>query len=299
MRRKIITFLIWLFFAAVVILIGWLQYRAYHRDFSTVTPHEHDYTLSMPDRAVIYDLNEISLSELAAIPGVSKSHAAAILAKRDALGRFSDVAELDTIDGLPPSLLETLHSFLYVLPPETTAATPEPVTFPLNLNEADASALCQIPGIGEKTAAAILALRERYGRFTNRSQLLEVSGIGEKTLAEIMNYVYIPDETEPTEPPAEAPTTPASPQSVPPVETLPPEIPIMDLNTVTLETLMLLPGCTESIARQILELRDNIHYYSNPLEINYIEDITPSMYGTWEPYLFACPPTTETTPASE
>ncbi len=302
MSKKAITIFVFLLFAAFVGVICILQYHQYHSSFQDVSIREHEYVLSMPDHAEIYDLNEISLSKLAAIPGVNKAHASAILAKREELGRFTDITQLAEIEVLPPSLLDTLYSFLYVLPEETTAPTTAPVSFPLDLNTADAHALMQIPGIGEKTAAAILAYRKEHNGFTSRMQLLEISGIGEATLSTIMDYAYIPEEIPWEEPTSEtSPSTePATEPSVIVTESEPPVIPVMDLNTVTLETLMLLPGCTESIAQQILELRDNIHYYSNPLEILYVEDITPELYGAWKQYLIAVKPEEfETSPASE
>lgn len=48
----------------------------------------------------------------------------------------------------------------------------------VNLNTAGAAELNQLPGVGEKTAQAIIAHREAIGGFKNIEQLLEVKGIG-------------------------------------------------------------------------------------------------------------------------
>lgn len=48
----------------------------------------------------------------------------------------------------------------------------------ISLNSADASELTTLKGIGEATAAAIIAYREEHGGFREIDELLEVSGIG-------------------------------------------------------------------------------------------------------------------------
>jgi len=61
----------------------------------------------------------------------------------------------------------------------------------VNLNTATAAELDTLPGIGPVTAAAILAWRDRNGRFTAVTQLQEVDGIGPKTFAQIEPYVTV------------------------------------------------------------------------------------------------------------
>ena len=56
----------------------------------------------------------------------------------------------------------------------------------LNLNSASADQLTQLPGIGPKTAAAIVDKRNQLGgKFNSLDQLLDVKGIGQKKLAKI------------------------------------------------------------------------------------------------------------------
>ena len=63
------------------------------------------------------------------------------------------------------------------------------------------------------------------------------------------------------------------------------EIPIINLNTATLEELMLLPNCDAELAENILALRDGIVVFRNVLELLYTEGITDELYISWEPYL--------------
>ncbi len=58
----------------------------------------------------------------------------------------------------------------------------------VNLNQADATVLQYIPGIGAARAADIVSLREQNGGFKHYEELLDVSGIGEKILDSIKQY---------------------------------------------------------------------------------------------------------------
>ena len=66
-------------------------------------------------------------------------------------------------------------------PPPTARgrATPEDPVF---LNQATLEDLERLPGVGPKRAAAILAQRQRVGRFQRIEELLRVKGIGRATL---------------------------------------------------------------------------------------------------------------------
>lgn len=81
-----------------------------------------------------------------------------------------------------------------------TPATPTPPAAPhgqasaddpVVLNAADASDLRRLPGIGEKRASAILALRMRLGRFHAIEDLLKVKGIGRATLKRLRPLIRL------------------------------------------------------------------------------------------------------------
>jgi competence protein ComEA len=55
----------------------------------------------------------------------------------------------------------------------------------VNINTASAAQLQKVKGIGEKTAAAIVADRKEHGAFKSVSDLTSVKGIGKKKLAKI------------------------------------------------------------------------------------------------------------------
>jgi competence protein ComEA len=62
----------------------------------------------------------------------------------------------------------------------------------VNLNTASASELDQIPGIGNKTATAIVDKRTQLGgKFNSVDQLLDVKGIGAKKLEKIKPFLTL------------------------------------------------------------------------------------------------------------
>jgi competence protein ComEA len=68
------------------------------------------------------------------------------------------------------------------------SATPDDPVF---LNAAAADDLRRLPGIGQKRADAILALRARLGRFHAIEDLLKVKGIGRATLKRLRPLVRL------------------------------------------------------------------------------------------------------------
>lgn len=61
----------------------------------------------------------------------------------------------------------------------------------ININSATKQELIQLPGIGEKTAEAIIQFREKNGKFRKLQDLKKVKGIGDKKFENIIKYIYI------------------------------------------------------------------------------------------------------------
>jgi len=59
----------------------------------------------------------------------------------------------------------------------------------IDINAANAETLCLIPGIGPKTAEAIIKQRNSVGQFKSVDDLLAVKGIGEKSLLKMKPYL--------------------------------------------------------------------------------------------------------------
>lgn len=61
----------------------------------------------------------------------------------------------------------------------------------LDLNLVDRKELCSLPGIGDKLAERICALRAERGRFGSIEELREVEGIGEAKFKRVKEFFYL------------------------------------------------------------------------------------------------------------
>ncbi|HEX5142388.1 MAG TPA: ComEA family DNA-binding protein [Mycobacterium sp.] len=68
---------------------------------------------------------------------------------------------------------------------------PRPAATPLDLNAATAEQLDALPGVGPVTAAAIVAWRDKNGRFRSVDQLGDVDGIGPARLEKLRDLVRV------------------------------------------------------------------------------------------------------------
>lgn len=80
----------------------------------------------------------------------------------------------------------------------TTAATAaaetvpeETVSFPVNINTADADTLTALPGIGQVLAERIVAYRQQNGSFRAVEEIMKVEGIGEKKAEAILELITV------------------------------------------------------------------------------------------------------------
>jgi competence protein ComEA len=132
------------------------------------------------------------------------------LKTREALARepppqAASAAPVSSAGAAPPPVAATSPTETAEPPPAAIAhsarATPED---PVYVNEADATELRRLPGIGAKRADAILALRARKQKFTRIEELLTVKGIGPKSLAKLRPLIRL---TRPTVPAKNSSTT--------------------------------------------------------------------------------------------
>ncbi len=63
--------------------------------------------------------------------------------------------------------------------------------YPVNINIADATTLCNIPGVGPSRAEAIIDYRTSYGPFTRTEDIMNVSGIGETSYNKMCSYICV------------------------------------------------------------------------------------------------------------
>ena len=67
--------------------------------------------------------------------------------------------------------------------------TVKAISASLDINSADKELLMQLPGIGAKTADAILKYRAANGEFKSIDDLTAVKGIGDKKLAKLKPFL--------------------------------------------------------------------------------------------------------------
>jgi competence ComEA-like helix-hairpin-helix protein len=83
------------------------------------------------------------------------------------------------------------HYILELNKPSKRHIEKKPVEKTIDLNSAGIDEFIRLPGIGEKTAAKILELRGKKGRFNSIDELKEVKGIGNSKFEKIKNCLII------------------------------------------------------------------------------------------------------------
>jgi competence ComEA-like helix-hairpin-helix protein len=157
----------------------------------------------------------------------------------------------------------------------------------LDLNQATASQLESLPGIGPARAAMIVRYRASHGPFRRFKDLGKVSGIGDKTLEALRPFFKPLDgassptasasrTTETLEGEIQPPTSTTAPIiSPPPVPTPPPRV---NLNTATIEELCTLDGIGPVLARRIVEYRVRHGRFRTSAEIQKVRGIGKTIF---------------------
>lgn len=139
------------------------------------------------------DPNRADDVELDRLPGIGPSTALAIVRERDRGVVFNQARDLLNIRGIGEATLGRIESHLDLAtpPPALGRTAIDGVTTRLNVNEATAEALQNLPGVGPTISERIVETRDEKGRFETVEELLEVRGIGEATLERLRQQVTV------------------------------------------------------------------------------------------------------------
>lgn len=152
------------------------------------------------------ELNAASATELEQLPHIGAVLAERITAYRDQIGGFSNREQLLEVEGIGEATLYEIYDLLYLEnetfpePEPEPAGAPAPaaaapaVTFPLDLNQATAAELEQIPGMQPELAEKIVAFRQQIQAFSSVYELLYVDGMTEAYFVQLRDYVQITEE---------------------------------------------------------------------------------------------------------
>jgi competence ComEA-like helix-hairpin-helix protein len=128
---------------------------------------------------------------------------------------------------------------------------------PIDINDADSTALISLPGIGSKLAARIVSFREKLGGFHSIEQIAETYGLADSTFQKIRTLLTV-------------------------LNTQPRKI---NINTATLETLKQHPYIRWSIASAIIRYREQHGPFASLAGLQQIAAITPDVYNKLLPYV--------------
>ncbi|WP_124100623.1 helix-hairpin-helix domain-containing protein [Ruminococcus sp. Marseille-P6503] len=191
---------------------------------------------------------------------------------------------------------------------QTETQTEMVYSFPADINLVSAEQLMQIDGIGEVTARKILDYRGAVGVIHDLDMLLEIDGIGEATLEKLKGYLYVADKDyiPATSVTTQAPSTTAeTSETVTTAKrssgavsvattvkttsrtttTAAPLMKIVNINTASAQELSEGLLIDIELAEDIVELRTNIQYFVNDLELLYVEGFSKEMLVERRPYI--------------
>ncbi|MFI5193543.1 MAG: helix-hairpin-helix domain-containing protein [Chitinophagales bacterium] len=127
----------------------------------------------------------------------------------------------------------------------------------LDINQADSSLWCRLPGIGMRLASRIIHFREKLGGFYEVEQLRETFGLPDSTFENIRPFLHIQTS----------------------------DLQKIDLNSAVQESLQAHPYIRWRLARGIIQYREQHGRFKTVGELQQLAQMDPEKFKKLEPYL--------------
>lgn len=152
-------------------------------DFSVAVSDEPDRTAAAEIR--VYVCGAVKDAGVVSLPEGSRAEDALLAA-----GGFAENAWRDYVN-LAEHVEDGQKLYFPSLEEADSLMVQEPADGRVNINTADVSALCTLPGIGESRAKDIIAYRETNGAFESCEDIMKVPGIKTSVYSKISDRIRV------------------------------------------------------------------------------------------------------------
>jgi competence protein ComEA len=173
----------------VLLLVAGAAWRAMEQSAPEPEPLRADYSRqieeeSEPEPITVHIVGAVLNPGVYQLPPGSRVHELV-----EVCGGFCEDADREAVNQARP--LFDGEQIIIPRVGEQTSITPEDDGAKININNASASELNALPGIGAVRAEQIVAHRDKYGFFADIREIMDVSGIGEKTFENIADRITV------------------------------------------------------------------------------------------------------------
>lgn len=122
--------------------------------------------------------------------GFSARQADLVIRYREMIGGYRSFEEFAECYAVDSAMAERLRPYIILPEPEPLPlSTAERIEFPIEINSADSALLCEVSGIGPKSAQHILFYRELLGGYHSINQISELKVVTEENFQRILPQI--------------------------------------------------------------------------------------------------------------